>query len=291
MIRKPVVAGSFYTNDFSELDKEIKNCYKHELGAGTFAGKVNEKRRIIGAVAPHAGYVYSGACASWVYKNIGESRKPDCFVIIGPNHTGLGSGISIMAEGEWETPFGRVKINSHLANEIWKSSSIIDKDSLAHSREHSIEVQLPFLQFIYKNMFEFVPIAISGLFYDYETCKKISNAIVSASKGREITVIASSDFTHYGENYGYVLKSKNPKMEIEKSDKSLIKKYIEKLDAKNFLKFSKDTSICGAGAIAVALLVSKELGAKKAELLKYYTSGDIVGDYSNFVGYAGIIIE
>jgi AmmeMemoRadiSam system protein B len=273
IIREPVVAGSFYEIDKEKLKKQINFCFNHKLGP-----KEISKKEFKVAIVPHAGYEYSGPVAAWVYAKIKESN----YLIIGPNHTGYGATFSIMKSGMWKTPLGEVVIDENFANKLIENCKILEQDVLAHQNEHSIEVQLPFLQFRYKN-FKFVPICILNEFADnplLEACKCIGEGIaktVKSSKGSWI-VLASSDFSHY-----------LPHELANEIDNYLIDSIL-KLDVKEFFDRinEKQASVCGFGPIAIAMTVAKELKARKSELLKYATSGDVTGDFSSVVGYASI---
>lgn len=288
--RKPVVAGQFYESDFGQLANEITGCFTNKLGPGDLPVRRGDKK-IFGVVSPHAGYTYSGPCAAWSHKEIAESEFPELFVIIGPNHTGEGPDFSTYLFSEWETPIGLVKVDAESGKKLIKSFPKLQNEAMAHLYEHSIEVQLPFLQFVNKdrlNDIRFLPIVIKN--YDYESCAALADAICELNK--RFVVIASSDFTHYGPNYGYVPFVTSKKDNLYALDGGAIG-FINELDMRGFLEYvkKKKATICGAGAIAVAMGVVKWLGAKEGKLLNYYTSGDIVGDYENAVGYAGIVFE
>ncbi|MDD2654759.1 MAG: AmmeMemoRadiSam system protein B [Candidatus Nanoarchaeia archaeon] len=289
-IRKPAYAGKFYPKTFEGITEEFKSYFEEEIPVNIVPK--SKLYPLFGAVAPHAGTMFSGRCASYVYKEIGWRKQPDVFIIIGPNHNGEGSGIAIDDSDKWRTPLGDAPLHKKLAEEIWKSSNIIDRDSYAHKNEHSIEVQLPFLQFIYNNNFTFVPISISSMFYENELCRKIGTTIADTCLSMKLrpVIIASSDFTHYGNYYNFEIKGKNQKEKIESFDRKLIG-YAEKLNAKSFLRYSLKSTICGSGPVASCIHAVKKLGAKKGKLLEFYSSGDINGDYDNFVNYAGIVFE
>ncbi len=271
-MRSPAVAGMFYAATKEELTQQIKGCFEHKLGPKEKFSSEN----IVGAIVPHAGYTFSGPVAAHVYKAI-QDYDIDTFIIFGPNHTGLGSPISIMTEGEWLTPLGSVEINSDLADEIANNSKDSVADELAHLREHSIEVQLPFLQYIKKN-FSFVPIAFMR--QDLEVAKNLGEAIAAVCKDKNVMIIASSDFTHY-----------EPKDVAEKKDRKAIE-HIINLDPDGFFEEVQENhlSICGYGPILTAMCTLEKLGLKKASLLKYATSGD-VRKMPDVVGYASIIFE
>ena len=292
VVRSPVVAGMFYAAEAGALKRQIESCFFSNFGPGKLPQPNGKK--VIAAIVPHAAYVYSGAAAAWAYKEIAETEKPDTVIILGPSHTGFGKIASVWQGSEWETPLGTVEIDrelgSKLHNEIW------DNELEPHLQEHSIEVQIPFLQYIWKEPPKILPISISAP-PEIEICTKIGQALAKAIKesNKKILIIVSSDFTHYGVSYGYlpfVGKPAEVKKQLSALDYGAIEK-IEKLDPEGFSQYIKDTSItiCGASPIIVALVTLKELEVKKAKLLKYYTSAEITGDWNNSVSYAAIIFE
>ena len=177
-IRRPTVAGQFYEGDAEALRAQIKNCFLHDLGPKKLPN-VNlhiHPRNIVGMICPHAGYMYSGPVAASAFYELALDGKPDTVVLMGPNHTGYGSALSLMNEGVWRTPLGDVEIDAEMANEIIHETNLIDVDELAHRHEHSIEVQLPFLQFLYGNTFKIVPICF--LMQDYDSAVEVGRALV-----------------------------------------------------------------------------------------------------------------
>lgn len=263
-MRKAAFAGYFYPSSASKIKKIFSEWF------------CKEEKNALAIIAPHAGYEYSGKVAARAYSSLANAET---FVIIGVNHSNIGNAISTE---DFETPLGIVKNNKELAKKISKLGGIEINESM-HEREHSIEVQLPFLLFSKKN-FNFIPIILSN--YDYAFCKALAIAIFKASEEKKIAVIASSDFTHYGYSYGFVLDG-DSKQNIYNIDKNAIKEILN-FDAKAFLEKASRTTICGAGAIATVIEAAKLLGAKKTSLLEYCTSGDVVHDYDNAVGYAAI---
>ncbi len=280
-IRYPAHAGSFYPGAPDSLRKEIRRCFLHELGPGRIPEpKAKEGfREVIGLICPHAGYMYSGHIAAHAYCRLGEDRIPESVVIIGPDHTGSCGMASMMIDGAWRTPLGDVAIDSDLARDIRDNSDIIDVNDLALRYEHSIEVQLPFLIFLFGSGLKFVPICM-GL-QDLSASREIAEAIASASAGREIVVIASSDMSHY-----------EPKGIAEENDRSAID-LILRMDEEGFQRIveSRGISICGYGPITALIHYSKSTGSRSAKLLAYGTSGDVTGDYSSVVGYVAISFE
>jgi AmmeMemoRadiSam system protein B len=279
-IRKPCQAGAFYAGRKEALVKEIESCFLHKLGPGKIP-EVNQlgERMLTALICPHAGYMYSGPIAAHSYYAMALDGIPEAAVIIGPNHTGLGSGVSMMSEGYWETPLGTLQVNSELAKEIYKSSTLIDLDESAHLYEHSIEVQLPFLQYLYRDKLTIVPVCM--MMQDLETSVEVGKAVAEAIKEKNAIVIASSDMTHY-ENVDSA--KRKDKLAIE----AILSLDEFKLES---TVYSYDISMCGYGPIAAALKASKMLNGKKAKLLAYGTSGDITGDYSSVVGYAAIAVS
>lgn len=288
VLRKPIVDGQFYPAKFEELDKQINNCFKSKFGPGDLPIERSNRKVTHGIVSPHAGYQFSGHAAAWAYKEIAESKFPSCFIMLGTDHTGLGFSKVSTTLAEWETPFGIVKCDKSFAREIMSKCDFVKDDFKAHVSEHSIEVQLPFLQFVnkdYLRKIKIVPLMVSR--YDLDICRALGDTIADINE--DICVIASSDFTHYGLNYGYTPFLNDKKENMYKLDGEAIE-FIKKMDTKGFLEYLNKTraTVCGAGAIAVCMEIMKNLGVKKGQLLNYYTSGDIVGDYTNAVGYAAI---
>jgi AmmeMemoRadiSam system protein B len=234
-------------------------------------------RNVVGLVVPHAGYMASGPVAAHSYYHLARDGKPEVIVIFGPNHTGHGSALSIMNEGAWRTPLGDVEIDTEAANDIVQASKIIDVDDRAHVYEHSIELQLPFLQYLYGSGFKFVPVCF--MMQDLVSSREVGKAVASALKGKNGLVIASSDLTHY-----------EPQERAEKKDRLAVDAALN-LDEEGYYRAVEDYGIstCGYGPVIAAITASKELGAKKAELLCYKTSGDVLGDRSAVVGYASMM--
>jgi AmmeMemoRadiSam system protein B len=276
-IRHSAVAGSWYAGTPKSLRNQIEELFTHRLGPGSFPQTVKEgPRNIVGLVVPHAGYMASGPIAAHAYHRLAKDGKPDVIVIFGPNHTGRGSALSIMNEGFWRTPLGDVEIDTETAERILQASRIVDVDERAHAYEHSIELQLPFLQYLYGSEFTFVPVCF--MMQDLMSSREVGKAVAAALKDKNGLVIASSDMTHY-----------EPQERAEKKDKMAIDAAL-KMDETQYYNTVEayGISTCGYGPVIAAITASKELGAKKAELLCYKTSGDVLGDRSAVVGYASI---
>ena len=267
MVRKPAQAGRFYMKEPEALRQQVEEFIKKDV----------EKEQVSGIVAPHAGYFYSGKVAGAVYSRI---KVPDTIIIIGPNHTGIGGEISIMAEGEWEMPNGKVEIDSSMAKELLsEAGDLAQEDAEAHLHEHSLEVQLPFIQY-FKTDFRMVPICMRD--HRVSSCRELGQAIARVIKSKApCLIVASSDMTHYESH-----------KDAERKDKLAIDKIL-KLDPEGLLKtvIEKGISMCGPGPTATMIFACKELGAKKSELVLYNTSAEASGDYSAVVGYAGIIVK
>lgn len=281
MIRKPVVAGKFYPATKTELIKEIKESFTTKFGPGKVPELKNDK--IIGIIVPHAGYAYSGPCAAHGFAELPRDAKT--FVILATNHTGMGEPVALCSSDEWETPLGNVKVDQAANDLIIKSCPFAKKDVYAQKYEHSAEVQLPFLQFLFKD-FKIIPIVIAHNVSDSEI-SKLAQCLP------DVPVIASSDFTHYGYAYDFHPFSGDREQVRQKMydlDYSAISA-IKKLDYATFTSVANKTTICGTSPIRVLIKLAQQKKAKKVELLQYYTSGDLLGDYSNAVGYAAMVVR
>lgn len=267
MIRTPAVAGQFYPADRDGLIEEIK---KHVTEGFP-------KNRVIGIVSPHAGFMYSGDAAGAVYSRI---EIPETVVLIGPNHTGVGPPVSVMAEGTWSMPFGDLAIDTELAAAISEASAKVHADSSAHLYEHSLETQLPFLQYFRKE-FKIVPICLMRI--PFKDCEAVSRAILAGIKkvDRPMLMVASSDMTHY-----------ESQAIASQKDKQAIEQIVDR-DAEGLFKTVEKSHItmCGVNPVTVMLLCANTMGASHSELIKYMTSGDVTGDFDQVVGYAGMIVS
>lgn len=276
-VRRPCQAGAFYEGHAESLRRQIENCFLHELGPGKIPEIVKAgPRHVIGLVCPHAGYMFSGPVAAHAYYKLAFDGKPDVVVVFGPNHTGYGSALAVMNEGLWRTPLGDVEVDGETANQIVHESRIVDVDDSAHRFEHSIEVQLPFLQYLYGSEFKIVPICF--LMQDLSSAKEIGQAIAKVLAEKNTVIIASSDMTHYEPQEIAAKKDKLALEAVEAMDETKFNSIIE----------AHRISACGYGPIAALITAAKNLGAKEAKLLCYKTSGDVIGDYSSVVGYAAV---
>jgi AmmeMemoRadiSam system protein B len=236
----------------------------------------NPKSRALGIIAPHAGYMYSGAIAGAVFGNI---DIPGTVLLLGPNHHGIGSRAALYPTGEWLTPLGSVPVNSRLARLILDHAHMIAEDISAHQFEHSLEVQVPFLQVARADV-TIVPLCLG--FCDYESCRDLGVGVANAIKeyGDDVLIVASTDMSHY-----------EPLESARKKDDYALRKILE-LDPKGLYEVvsSKAISMCGIIPATVMLIAALEMGATKSKLLKYATSGDISGDFRQVVGYAAVTV-
>jgi MEMO1 family protein len=278
--RKPSVSGIFYSSDKEQLIGELKGCFTNNLFGPGHLPPSDNVRKIYGIVSPHAGYLYSGSVAANGYYSISSSQF-DNVVLVGPNHYGLGSHVATTMDGIWESPMGEVMVNPQVAKDIASRASLMDFDEFAHSRDHCLEVQIPFLLYTFKR-FRIIPIILTNQdeYVALEVGSAISDTVKDrASNGEEFMLIASSDFTHYESNF-----------EAHRKDSQLIKSILS-LDISAFYSTLRqyNVSACGYGAIATIMEAAKNLGATQGELIKYATSGDITGDKSSVVGYSSIL--
>ncbi|MCL2135467.1 MAG: AmmeMemoRadiSam system protein B [Candidatus Bathyarchaeota archaeon] len=280
LFRRPHVAGQFYESNAEALKLQIKSCFLNTLGPEKLPeiNYHNYPRNIVGLICPHAGYMYSGAVAASSFFELAKDGLPETIIILCPNHTGYGSGLSLMREGIWQTPLGNIQIDTDLADNILSKSDIIDVDEFAHRFEHSIEVQLPFLQYLYGDNFKIVPICF--LMQDFATAVDVGNILVEVLAARNAVVVASSDMTHY-----------ESAKQAEKKDLSVLAA-VTALDALRFYETVEDQNVtmCGCAPITALITYARGLNAK-ATLLNYRSSGDVTGDYSSVVGYASVIFK
>ncbi|MDO5848748.1 MAG: AmmeMemoRadiSam system protein B [Methanobrevibacter sp.] len=283
MIRKPAVSGTFYSDDEDELKQSIEDCFLSPFGVGKLPENVEKfegDNYPINVMVPHAGFIYSGPIASYGYYEIAKHGIPDVFIILSPNHTGFGREISVFNEGEWNTPLGNVSVDKEFADTIISFSDIASADFEAHVREHSIEVQLPFLQF-FSNDFKIVPITMGT--QTLVTASDLATAIVSAAEklGKSYCVIASTDLSHFNTQErankvdGFVLEDIGEMNEF---------KLLEEIIQYNI-------TMCGYGPVMSDIIISKLTGKEHCEILAYGTSGDVTGDFSQVVGYASAIFK
>lgn len=264
------MAGTFYEGTPDRLRAQVAACF----GANP---KSEAKERFIGAVVPHAGLMYSGHVAAAFYALADLPRR---FVILCPNHTGAGHFAAINSGGAWRTPLGDVAIDEPLARALMARTALLADDVRAHAREHSLEVQLPFLQQLI-GAFTFVPICLGARRYEY--CEEIGNAIadVIAAASEPVGILASSDLNHYEDQTTTLRKDGLAIDEVLKLDPRELWRVVDEYDV----------SMCGYIPTTTMLIAAKKLGATQARLIKHATSGDINRDYSHVVGYASILVS
>ena len=266
--RNPAVAGTFYDFDKQGLEETLDNLFS-EIPKGP------EYQAVI---SPHAGYTYSGRTAARAISSLKSSKS---FIILGPNHTGTGKEFSLMSSGSWKTPLGPVRIDPALAKALL-DCGLPEDDELAHAREHSIEVQLPFLQQRFGQEITFVPLSIMGFGFNapfLEHCQKLGACLARLIKKNPNTrIVASSDFSHY---ISWDAAKEKDKQAIDA---------IQDLDLERFFRVLRETrsSMCGYAPVAVLMAAAGELGWKTVDVLEYTSSGDVTGDTSQVVAYAAI---
>ena len=282
-VRRPAVAGTFYPAGEAELLEAIDGSYLHRLGPGRLPPLVapGPSPELKACVCPHAGYAYSGPIAAHSFLDISQVETPELVVIVGPNHYGLGSGVATYGEGEWETPLGKVRMDRDASKRIIELCGFVDVDPEAHRKEHSIEVQLPFLQRIYGASFSFLPISLAfqhkAIARDLgkglaELLKEAAEADVSS------ILIASSDLTHY-----------EPAARAKEKDTALLK-HVQRLDLDAFYTTleRRNVTACGYGAIATVMEACRLLGFSEGRVNAYATTGDVTGDNEAVVGYPSV---
>ena len=271
ILRPAAVAGRFYPGDPDDLRAEAC-AYLSQAGATNQA-----PLRALGCIAPHAGYMYSGHVAGAVFARL---EVPQRCIVLCPNHTGMGRALAIMSEGAWQTPLGDVAIDSELAANLKRSFPLLQEDSAAHRAEHAAEVELPFL-LLRQPELKFVPIALGTA--QFEVLEQLGKALagVIAAENDPVLIVASSDMNHYESDA--ITRAK---------DHQAIERILT-LDPRGLFDVvtQQNISMCGFGPAVTMLTSARQLGAKSAELVKYATSGDISGDRTMVVGYAGIVVS
>jgi AmmeMemoRadiSam system protein B len=267
-LRKSVIAGSWYPGTPSILRRDIENYFD-------LVPDLVLEGEVVGLIAPHAGYTYSGQVAANVYKLI-RGKKYDAVIVVGPSHRLAFHGVSIFSKGGYETPLGIVPVAEELAEKIKILSKTVVEIPEAHFQEHSVEIQLPFLQ-IALGDFSFIPLVMGD--QNAKTCRELAQAIYKASLGKKILIVGSSDLSHF---YNY---------NVAKKLDAVVLRHLKDGDAVGLLANLENgaAEACGGGPMVVVMLVAHMMNAKKAHLLKYANSGDVTGDKSSVVGYAAAV--
>ncbi len=268
-VREAAVAGQFYPRSRTELLQEVQGF----LARGARAGR---RVRAVGVIAPHAGYMYSGAVAGAVYAHIEVPRK---VIVLCPNHTGMGEPLAVISTGSFRTPLGDVPIDQAMAEALKKAFPLLREDATAQVGEHAVEVQLPFLQAVRQDL-NFVPITVGTGQFEVLTALGVVLAKVIAECGEPVLIVASSDMNHYEDD-----------AETRVKDALAIEQVLG-LQPKGLFQTvrGQNISMCGYGPAVAMLTAALRLGASSAELVKYATSGDVSGDREHVVGYAGITV-
>lgn len=270
MVRNPAVAGQFYPSNPKALRAEVNSYFDSGIVP------INA----VGVVSPHAGYVYSGRVAGEVFSRV---EVPKRILILGPNHRGRGSDIAIMSKGSWKMPMGDVAIDSELSGIILANSKLVVEDETAHEMEHSLEVQVPFVQAL-RNDFLLTPLVLGQL--SLKECLTLGDDLASAildfkNSADDVLMVASTDMTHYESAESAKVKDMDAIEKILNLDPDGLYDTVR----------GRGISMCGVIPVTVMLKAAMGLGAKRVELVDYKTSGDTSGDYSSVVGYAGLIVE
>lgn len=267
MIRQPAVAGQFYPGTESSLRQALRQL----VPSGS------DKQCAIGVISPHAGYIYSGAVAGQLLAGV---KIPKTVIILGPNHRGSGYMAALSPDDGWMTPLGVVPIEKRLSSLIQQYQPAIQEDAAAHRLEHSLEVQVPFLEYLRPDV-AIVPLCLA--FGDYNGCELVGKALAAAIRefGEEVLILASSDMTHY------------ESAEAAKSKDALALERVLAFDPQGLVEVcrSQQITMCGVIPSAVMLIAARELGATTAELVAYTNSGQVSGDYHQVVAYASVTVS
>ncbi len=274
-IRRPSYAGSWYEGTREALLEQLESLFEGRLGFGSLPTLKEYDPKLLGLMVPHAGYIYSGMAATWAYGEAAKHGARETVVVMGPDHHMASTGFATVGEGAWRTPLGDVEVDRQTVSLLLSFTDFVEDNFHAHAFEHSVEIQLPFLQLVYGGSFKLIPIII----HDFNLDRNISlgRALAKALEGKRAIVLASSDMSHYV-----------PAREAEENDMKTVRA-IESLDEKLIHSVAVNCeSLCGLGPVITLVSCVKEMGCSKAVLLKYYHSGEVSGDYSGVVGYSSM---
>ncbi|MFP4250837.1 MAG: AmmeMemoRadiSam system protein B [Armatimonadota bacterium] len=278
-IRKPAVAGQFYPASATDLTRQIEESFRHDLGPGHLPEIVESgPRNIVGVISPHAGYAFSGHTAAHAYDALAVDGHPDVAIVVGVNHGRGGLSAGVQTSGAWRTPLGDLTIAEDVAGKIAAGLPEFQTSPEVFRAEHSLEVQLPFLQYLYEEALLFVPVMMSG--QDYAAAEVVGEAIADAAADRDAVVIASTDMTHY-----------RSAATARKQDQVLIRQ-IEALDAEGLIaeRARREISMCGSGPVAATIIAAKAWGGSEVDSLAYSNSGDVMPS-QEVVGYYAAVIR
>lgn len=264
MLRKAVYAGTWYPSSKKEIEKFV------------VAGRKQAAAKAV--MVPHAGWIYSGMVAGEVFSAI---KPASLYVLIGPNHHGIGAPVGVFPEGSWETPLGQLEVDAKAASALIRKCSAASADVISHSQEHSLEVQAPFIKYFSPSA-SILPVSLAD--YGIDTLRSLGEAVaavISESGKKDALVVASSDMSHY-----------ISAAQAEKLDMLAIKNILA-LDPDALMKTvrARGITMCGSGPAAAALWAAKAMGASRAELVRYTNSGEVTGDSAEVVAYAGVVID
>lgn len=292
-IRQATVAGQFYEGTAEVLNQQIESCFKDDRGPGKIPSIASPSKPLTGVIVPHAGFSCSGAIAAHSFAAIAETGFAEVFIILGPNHRGVGSGVAVYPNGSWETPLGKTPVDETIAKGL--AGGIIDIDERTHQQqENSIEVQLPFLQYLGKQKsFSIVPIAMA--MQDYDTSVEVGKQIadVIQNEKRTIRIIASTDFSHEGMAYGRMIPANESINDyVKEKDQPAIESILNH-NPKKLIDIieQQHISMCGYGPVIALLTAAEELDSPTVELLKYGTSYEVFPDPNACVGYGAFAIK
>lgn len=286
--REAAVAGAFYESSREALVASLRDCFLHELGPGALAqATAGGPGRVRALISPHAGYIYSGPAAAHAFTALAADGVPETAVILGPSHYTSDRRVALSSAAAWRTPLGEVQVDADLAGQLLKSSDLFEVDEQVHAREHSLEVQVPFLQFVYGERAPKI-CAVCVRSHPYGApddlvadARELGEALAEALGGRRAVVIASTDFSHH------------LPQELAQSQDRLALDSILDLDPEGLLRTvaEHDISMCGPVPVAIALFCALRQGPCGTKLLRYYTSGDVTGDRHSVVGYASLVVS
>jgi AmmeMemoRadiSam system protein B len=299
-VRKPTAIG-FYPGTKDQLISSIESCFKHKLGPGKLPEIEKQEGNIMGGISPHAGYVYSGPIAANLFFELAKQKDPDTVIVLGLSHGGY-AGVAISKEGSWQTPLGEIKIDTEAAELVKETvgydeedRSYIVEDDWPHASEHSLEVQIPFLQYIYGSNFKLLPIVFGGISSRnaLEIGRRLSK-VINNNRGK-IIIIASTDLTHYGSLYYGFAPVGDTNIDkilewMKKTDGEIIKS-IENLEPEMVYEYAQKTTMCGYIPVSVIVSIAKTIGVKESITLKYATSYDVKGSRDAIVGYLSSVFK